>query len=226
MPTLVVSRQVRTYNLPAIPAVCGHVDILTAHVNLIVVVWRNGDREFPVEPVLHFCGAGPGNIFGPHLDVARLSIALVEARHRSPDAPGPRAAGPNDVVVHRIRCRETAFAPCDRMPHTARDLSSTASTAPKARELQAIARPAVRWTVLLVAVNEIRNLIVHGYVIDLCYRQLNVVPRVAPIHRDAHASVIHYRHAISVRRIDPHFVVVPSRARGHVGQRVATVERS
>src|SRR2546421_603253 len=164
--------------------------------------------------------------FGPHLDAARLSIALAETRHRSPDAPGPRAAGPNDVVVHRIRCRETAFAPCDRMPHTARDLSSTASTAPKARELQAIARPAVRWTVLLVAVNEIRNLIVHGYVIDLCYRQLNVVPRVAPIHRDAHASVIHYRHAISVRRIDPHFMVVPSRARGHVGQRVATIDRS
>ncbi len=112
------------------------------------------------------------------------------------------------------------------MPNAARDLSTLPSAAAaKTAELQTVTGSAIRRPVLLVSVNVVRNLVVHCHVINLRDRQLNVVPSVAAIHRNAHACVVHHRHSVTVRRINPHLVIVPSRARGHVSECVTAVQR-
>ena len=83
---LVVARQVGTDDLPAIAAIGGDVHKLAAHVHLVVIVGRNGDREFPVEAVLHLRRRCAGHIIGPNLDLAVLVRALVEAGYRAADA--------------------------------------------------------------------------------------------------------------------------------------------
>jgi len=59
---------------------------LAAHVHLVVIVGRNGDREFPVEAVFHVRRRCAGHIIGPNLDLAVLVRALVEAGYRAADA--------------------------------------------------------------------------------------------------------------------------------------------
>ena len=138
LPALVVAGQVGADDLPAIPTVRRDVDILAAHVNFIVIVRRNRNRELPVESVLCLRGAGSGNIFGPDLDLARLVIPFVEARYGPAYTARACAAGPDNVVVHRIWRGEAAFTPGHRMPDTARDGSAQAggpATAAEAAKL-------------------------------------------------------------------------------------------
>src|SRR5216684_1175200 len=102
------------------------------------------------ETVFQFRRARSRNSFWPHLDFARLVISFIETRHRAADASRAGTARPDDVVVSRIRRRKTAFAPRHRMPDAARELSTLATaTAAKTAKLQAVARAAVRRTVLL-----------------------------------------------------------------------------
>src|SRR5262249_47175408 len=49
--TLVVARQVRADDLPAISSIRGYVHVLAAHIHLIMVVGRDGDGELPVEAI-------------------------------------------------------------------------------------------------------------------------------------------------------------------------------
>ncbi len=114
LPAFVVARQVGTDNLPAIAAISCDVHKLAAHINLVVIVRRNRDREFPVKPILHFRRGCSGNVHRPNLDFAGLAIPFVEARHRAADASRAGAARPDDVVVHGIRRGESALAACLR----------------------------------------------------------------------------------------------------------------
>src|SRR5438067_718788 len=82
-----------------------------------------------------------------------------------------------------------------------------ASAAASARG--AVARAAIRTAVLLVAVDEIRNLIVDGNVVELGNRKLHTVPGPATIDRDAEAAVVRDGQTITVGRIDPQVVIVP-----------------
>ncbi len=217
---LVIARQVRTDDLPAIAAVSRDVHKLAAHVNLVVIVGRNRDGEFPVEAVLHLCRRCARHVIGPHLDLAVLVRALVETRYCAADAARSGARGPDDVVVHRIRYGKTALASGHRVPRPARDV-----VAQEAAKLQAVARAAPRRAVLPIPVNEVGNLVINSDVIHLRDRQANVVPVVPTIYRNIHPPIVDHRHAIPVRGIDPHLVIVAAGIRRHLGERAAAIER-
>src|SRR5207302_9869071 len=72
----------------------------------------------------------------------------------------------------------------------------------------AVARTAVRRSVLLVAVDEVRNAVVDGDVVHLRDWQIDVEPRAATRRRDVYARVVADDHSLGIRRIDPHVVVV------------------
>jgi len=71
-----------------------------------------------------------------------------------------------------------------------------------------------------------RELVIHGNVIHLRDGQANVVPGIPPIHGNIHPAIVDHRHAIPVAGIDPHFVIVSAGIGGHLGERVAAVERT
>src|SRR5579859_1880241 len=107
---------------------------LAAYVDLLVVLGRNGDREFPIEAVLHFRRGRASHIVWPDLDFAVLVGAFIEAGYGAADAARAGARGPDDVVIHGIRHGEAALASGHRVPGTARDV-----VAEEAAELQAVA---------------------------------------------------------------------------------------
>src|SRR5579863_10048433 len=111
------------------------------------------------------------------------------------------------------------------MPDTARNLSAAAPAA-KSAKLQAVARPAIRGAVLLVSVNEVRNLVIESYVIDLRNGERNVIPGMTAIHRNAHPGVIDHGHAVSVCGINPHLVVVTAGSHGHGVQGASSIDGS
>ena len=88
------------------------------------------------------------------------------------------------------------------MPRAARNGAAKAASASRA------ARPAIRWAILLVAVNVVRNSIVNGDVIHLRVGQLNSVPGPSAIYRKTYAAIIRDGHAICIARIDPDVVIV------------------
>src|SRR6266446_6921063 len=92
------------------------------------------------------------------------------------------------------------------MPRAARNLSSSKTTSRYA------ARPSIGWVVLLIAVHVIGNAIVHGHVIHLRNGKLYSVPGLAAVHRYRNTTIIRYRHAVAVCRIDPDVMVVTARA--------------
>src|SRR5262249_9565159 len=138
-----------------------------------------------------------------YLHFASLAISFIETRDGTADASGASSHRPNDVIIHRIRCREATFASRHGVPHTARDLCS-----PEAAKLQAVARPAVRRAILFVSINEIRDLIVERDVINLRDGQLNTIPNMPAIHGNAHTAVIHHCHTVAIYRINPHFMII------------------
>src|SRR5215831_742250 len=79
--TLVVARQVGADDLPAISSIPGNVHELAAHIYLIMVVWRDGDGELPVEAIFDLAGSRTGSGFGPHLDIAVLMVAFINPAH-------------------------------------------------------------------------------------------------------------------------------------------------
>src|ERR1044072_9151431 len=105
-----------------------------------------------------------------HLDALSLAIALVEADDDAAARARARRGRPDDVRVDGIRRREPAFAAEDPVPLAARDLPARF----------AVARSAIRRTVLLVAVDEVRRAIVDRDVIDLRDRELLPQPGATP----------------------------------------------
>src|SRR5882672_6486662 len=144
-------------------------NILAADVKLVVIVRRDCQRHGPHETVFQFARRRAIALVRPNLDVASLARRQVEAFDDAADTPRTRSAGPDDVVINRIGRSPTAFTAADRLPGAARNLSDTAAkpTAPR------VARPAIRWVVLLVAIDEIGNAIVDGDVVHLRDGKLN-----------------------------------------------------
>src|SRR5262249_46607196 len=146
----------------------------------------------------------------PDLDMARLMIALVEKRDNPTHAAGSRCSGPNDIRIDRIWRGESALAASHGTPGSSgkratrwaatrsffgRRLAFSATTATAG---EAVARPAIGTAVLLVAVDEIRNLVVHGDVVELRYRKLDAIPRAAAIDRDAEAAIVGHGEAVAI----------------------------
>src|SRR4030095_6348187 len=113
-------------------------------------------------------------------------------------------AGPDDVRVDGIGRGPSALAAANCMPHAARDR----------RTRTAVARTAVRWIVLLVAVDVVRDVIISGDVVHLGDRKLDVLPRSTAGDGQRHAAIVGNGHAIAITGIDPHVVVVAAGARG------------
>src|SRR5262249_46620628 len=132
-------------------------------------------------------------------------------------------ARPDDVVVCGVRCGPAALTAGYRMPRAS--WNSSAETAKAASA--GIARPAIGRPVLLVAVDVVGNLVVDRHVIHLGNGQLDAFPGAPAGDRDAHAAVVGHGHSAGVGRIDPHVVVVTTRAIGEPGDpgRLTSVER-
>src|SRR4029077_12030732 len=124
----------------------------------------------------------------PDFDLARLSRALVVALHGPADAPEPGAARPDDVAVRRIGNRPPALAAGDRMPHAAGNGSGDLLVGLFGEP--AVARAARRRSVLPVAVHVVWSLVVGGDVIHLRDWQLNLVPALSAVDRQAEAVVV------------------------------------
>src|SRR4029453_16433063 len=121
LPRLVVEREVGADHLPRVAAVGGHVHVLAADVDLVVVVGRDRHREGPDEAVLDV-GRGPARRgLGPDLDVAGGVRAQVVARDDAAHAAEARGARPDDVRILRVRRGPAALNPRPRAPHDAGD---------------------------------------------------------------------------------------------------------
>jgi len=62
-------------------------------------------------------------------------------------------------------------------------------------------------------------------VIDLRDGQVDVVPGVPAIDGNIHTAIVNHGHTIPVGGIDPHLVIVAAGIGGHLGERVAAIER-
>src|SRR5439155_14127065 len=91
---------------------------------------------------------------------------------------------------------------------SAQTASSSATTATETAARAGAARTAIRWAVLTVAVNVVRNLIVGRDVIDLAVWKLNPLPALPARNRETDAGIVRYRHAIGLGRIDPNVMIV------------------
>ena len=197
---LVVPREVGTDHAPASSAVLRHVHELAARVDRVVVVRRDRERRVPHEAILDVGRGMPARAQRPHLDVLSRARALVEADDDAAAAPGAGRRRPDDVRVDGIGRRPPALAALARACHSLREIVRAGS---------AVARPAIRRTVLLVAVDVVRNSVVDGDVIDLRDRAACTCSQVRPrvVEMCTPASFAD-DHADRVRRIDPHVVVV------------------
>src|SRR5437899_5406233 len=130
----VVAGQVWADDLPTVAAIRGDMHELAAHVDLVVVLGRNGDGEFPVEAILHFGRGRASHIIGPDLDFAILVGAFIKAGYGAADAARAGARGPDDVVIHGIGHGEAALSSGHGVPGAAWDV-----VAEKAAELKAVA---------------------------------------------------------------------------------------
>src|SRR5262249_53777892 len=125
----VVAGEIGADDLPGVALIGGDVDVLAAHVYLVVIVRRNRQRELPIEAVLDLGRGGAAGLLGPDLDVARLVIALVEHGDDAAHAARSRCAAPDDVGVDGIGRGEAALTPGHLMPRAARDLSAASASA-------------------------------------------------------------------------------------------------
>ena len=225
LPAPIVERQVGADHLPGLTAVGRAVHVLRSGVDGVVIVRRNRHRKRPVESVLHVAGRRADGRLRPDFDLARLPRPLVVALDGPADAAEPGAARPDDVVVRRIGNRPPALAAGDRMPHAAWNRSGDLLVGLFGEP--AVARAARRRSVLPIAVDVVWNLVVGGHVIHLRDRQLNLMPALSAVDRQAEAVVVGDDEAIAVGGIDPHVVVVADgrEAAGEIDARLAAVQR-
>ena len=71
----VVGCQVRTDHRPAVPTVGGLMQVLAPHIDLVVVVRRDGDRKSPLETVAQRTRGPSFWIVGPHAHVTAVACA-------------------------------------------------------------------------------------------------------------------------------------------------------
>src|SRR6266566_9303257 len=150
-------------------------DILTADVKAVVIVRRDRQRHGPDKTVLQLSRCRSVALVRPDFNVTSLAGRQVETFDDAADASRSRSAGPDDVVINRIRRGPTALATADRLPGAARNLPGPPAKPATAR----IARSAIRRIVLFVAVDVIGNAVVDGHVIYLRNGELDAVPRLA-----------------------------------------------
>src|SRR5262245_9544500 len=211
----IAGREIGADHLPALAAVGRAMHVLASRIDGVVIVRCDRERERPVEAVLHTLGRYTDGDLGPDLYFARLPRPLIETLDGSAEAPEAGTRGPHDVRIDGIGNRPTALTARHRVPHPAR-------TRPRFRLGRllgeaTVARSTRRWSVLPIAVNVVRHLVVGGHVIHLRDWQLNVMPALAAIDRKAQPIVVRDGHAFAVRRVDPHVVVVADR-RDRAGQ--------
>ena len=129
----VTGGKVRADGLPAMSGVDGHVHILAADVNPIVVMGRNHEGKGSVEPIPEVDIRPAPGVVRPHADFALLAGAQIVDIQRAAGMAG----GPDDVVVHGIGHGNAGFGASDGMPFASGD-----SPAPSDRRA-AVARAAV-----------------------------------------------------------------------------------
>ena len=205
LPLAVVGGQVRADLLPALAAVRGAVDMLAAHIDGVAVVRREEQREDPLEPVAQRLRRPAHRALRPHLHLPELPGSLVVADHDPAGRARSRGARPDDVRVLRVRGGEAALAAADRVPHPAGNPG--AEKAPG----EGAARAPRRGAVLPVAEDVVGNRVVHGHVVHLGDRKLDLEPGPAPVLRDGDPAVVGDRHPVRVGVVNPHVVVVPAR---------------
>src|SRR6266536_1491037 len=111
----------------------------------------------------------------------------------------------------------TAFAARNSDPGAAGN-SATEAPAAEASASTGAARPAIRWPVLSVAVNVVRNPIVGGDVIHLSVRELDPLPGATVGHGKTDAGVVSDGHSVRIGGIDPNVMIVAS---GTIGKTAA-----
>ena len=109
----IVGGEVRTDHRPTLPTVARAVHMLAANVDPGVVVRRNRNGEGPLEAIPERRGGPPLGIVGPNAHVARMSGPVIVALENS-----LVAARPYDVVVDRVRYRESRFTSPNGVPLT------------------------------------------------------------------------------------------------------------
>src|SRR6185437_247119 len=126
----VIGSQIGTNHGPALATVVGFVNVLTADVDTIVIVRRDGDGKCPVPAVLHVRRRPAVSRVGPNGHTAGLAGAQIHAGEFA-----VVAGGPNNVVVRGVRNRKTAFAAAHVRPFA--DGNSAAEKAARAFEIVA-----------------------------------------------------------------------------------------
>src|SRR6185312_14852354 len=126
-----------------------------------------------------------------------------------------RAARPHDVGIHRVGRGKPRLAPAYFVPVAAGDGRAAAAAAEAPEPAAGRGQPAgafIRAGVLLVAVDVVRNGVVHGDVVHLSVCQPHMVPGDAMIDAHGDAAVQRHRHAVGVGRVNPHVVGVAAGA--------------
>src|SRR6185503_14712827 len=125
--------------------------------------------------------------------VASLTVTQVVTLDNSSDAARPGRTGPDDVVVDRIWSGPTTLTTSNCVPGTSRNVVTTRHAA----------WSTIRWIILLVSVDVVRNPIIDRDVIHLRDRQLNAIPRATTSRGYRDAAIVRDCHTIRVRRIYP-----------------------
>src|SRR3954469_21954946 len=120
-----------------------------------------------------------------------------------------RAAAINDVGIGRIGRNVAALTRAGRMPIAKSD--SAIIAAAENKDAAAI---------LLRAINVVREIIVHGHVVELRGRLVvPTAPCVARVHADACTLITAKNHSLRIAWVDPHGVIIIAAGRAFDGDK-------
>ena len=207
----IVGRQIGTDQGPAPAGVGRHVDILAAHVNPVMVMGRNMDREGPVEPVFDGLRRRAVERFGPRLDTADVACFIIR-----PLEVRVIASAPDDGRIDRINDHVAAFAAGRGFPERPR-------RGPILPPRVAAARAFIGHPVLPSSVDAVRNLVIHRNVVHLGDGEIEPPPGPAPIEGDRGSAVVADHEPVRVRRVGPEIMGIA--APGNDLIRITAVER-
>src|SRR5688500_14442157 len=139
-----------------------------------MVVRREEDREVPDEAVAKVLRRMAAGAERPDFDVLPVAIARIEAYDDAAAGARARRARPDDVRVDWVRRREPGLAAQHAVPLATLDRAAGA----------AVARSAIGWAVLPVAVDVVRHPRVDGDVVHLRDRQVDAQPAARARRRD------------------------------------------
>ena len=166
------------------------------------VVWRELDREGPLEAVLQrFRATAHAGDFRPDVDGAFLKRLMVVANQPPIARATTDCSAVNDVGVIGTDGNVATLTPAGLHAFLKGD-----------RAVAGLAGQGKRGVVLLGAIDLVRVLIVSDHMIEL--RRWLVVdagPGLATVEADVCASVVAFDHAVGVVRVDPEILVVAVR---------------